>query len=254
MQFISSVKNEQIKKLKKLHTKKGRRQQQRYLLEGEHLVQEALAAKVELSQLYVTQDFINHDVHHLIKQYHDQTTQITPEVAQSLAETITPQGIFAVTNLVKPALPTSWSGQWLLLDQVQDPGNVGTMVRTADAAGLKGVVLSSDSVDVYQSKVQRAMQGSQFHLPVFTADLLPVVTQMQQQKIPVWGTLVDRQAISYQQIAPQANWALIMGNEAHGLSSTLTAMTDQNIYIPLSGQAESLNVAVAAGVLMFSLR
>ena len=253
MDYITSVKNEKIKEIKRLSTVKGRRHQHLYLIEGEHLVNEALKSQVNIKELLVTENFINHDEHHIIKQLYNQTTQISDNVAQHLSALVTPPGIFAV--IAQPTTPTTinYQGKWLVLDQVQDPGNVGTMIRTADAAGYQGVVLSTDSADIYAPKVQRAMQGSQFHLQLLRADLEQVIPAFQKQKLPVYGTLVDDQALNYRQLTAPEEFALIMGNEAHGMQAELIPLVNKNLYIPLVGQAESLNVAIAAGILMFSL-
>ncbi|NVY96912.1 RNA methyltransferase [Lactobacillus sp. DCY120] len=254
MQYLASPKNNSIKELKKLATARGRRRQGRYLLEGEHLVEEALQNHAEIQQLYVTTKFLQHDPKHLVKQLFDQTTEISEAVAQELTATVHPQGIFAVLTLPQVTLPSELHGKWLLLERIQDPGNLGTMIRTADAAGLQGVIISPDSADVWQSKVQRAMQGSQFHLPIITAELAPMIRQLKQEaNLTILGTLVDAQAQDYQNYQAPADWALIMGNEAGGLTEATAQLTDQNLYIPLRGQAESLNVAIAAGILMYSL-
>ena len=142
---------------------------------------------------------------------------------------------------------------WLLLDNVQDPGNIGTMVRTADAAGFAGVAFGTGTVDIHQPKVERSMQGSQFHLQLISTDLTALVAQLQAQGAPVYGSELNPQAAEYLDVDAPAAFGLIMGNEGNGMSPELLAQTDQNLYIPIKGQAESLNVAVAAGILMFGL-
>lgn len=253
MEYITSVRNEKIKKIKNLNTVKARRHQKLYLIEGEHLVIEALKSQVNIKELLVTENFINHDENHIIKQLYNQTTQISDNVAKHLSSMVTPPGIFAVIAQLPISTRISYQGKWLLLDHVQDPGNVGTIIRTADAAGYQGVVLSTDSADIYAPKVQRAMQGSQFHLQLLRSDLYKIVNDFQKQQIPVYGTLVDVQAVNYKKLSAPKRFALIMGNEARGMQTELVQLVDKNLYIPLAGQAESLNVAIAAGILMFSL-
>ncbi|AXX64303.1 RNA methyltransferase [Bombilactobacillus bombi] len=253
MEYITSVKNEKIKEIKKLANAKGRRQQQRYLIEGEHLVHEALINDIVIEELLVTENFLNHDEHHLVKQLYDQCVQIGDSVAKHLSATVTPQGIFAVVALPPTDPNIDYQGKWLLLDRIQDPGNVGTMIRTADAAGYQGVILSKDSADLFAPKVQRSMQGSQFHLQLLTANLQKIITSFKQNRVTVYGTLVNEQARDYHQVQAPKNLALIMGNEAQGMNNNLAQLADENLYIPLIGQAESLNVAIAAGILMFNL-
>lgn len=253
MEYISSGQNSKIKDLKKLQSHRGRKKQQRYLLEGEHLIFEALAHQVKIDAIYATTDYLNRDPKHLVRDHLEQVIEITPEIVQAITDTVSPQGIVAEVPITQPAAIDLSQGKWLLLSQIQDPGNVGTMIRTADAAGFSGVLLSEDSVDFYSPKVQRAMQGSQFHLPVQTLALQPAVSELKAQQIPVYGTLVDDQAQEYQTVEKSNNFALIMGNEAHGLAPELAALTDANLYIPILGAAESLNVAVAAGIIMYRL-
>ncbi|UQS82554.1 RNA methyltransferase [Bombilactobacillus folatiphilus] len=253
MVYISSTQNTKIKELKKLQTHKGRKKQQRYLLEGEHLIFEALQQQISLQDVYVTTDYLNRDPKHLVRDHFPNAIEISREVAQALGETVTPQGIIAVTPLVALQAPTLTHGTWLLLDQIQDPGNVGTMIRTADAAGFTGVILSPDSADFYSAKVQRAMQGSQFHLQIQSMELTQAIEQLKAAQIPVYGTLVDETAQPYQTLTAPQQFALIMGNEAHGLNPDLAKLTDLNLYIPILGQAESLNVGVAAGILIYRL-
>jgi len=140
-----------------------------------------------------------------------------------------------------------------LLDHVQDPGNVGTLIRTADAAGFSGVILGEGSADIYSTKVLRSMQGSHFHLPVVSANLFEVIDQLKKEKVPVYGTELNPAAITYTSIPESASVALILGNEGQGVQKELLTQTDQNVYIPLYGAAESLNVGVAGGILMYHI-
>ena len=140
-----------------------------------------------------------------------------------------------------------------MLDHVQDPGNVGTLIRTADAAGFSGVILGEGSADIYSTKVLRSMQGSHFHLPVVSANLFEVIDQLKKEKVPVYGTELNPAAITYTSIPESASVALILGNEGQGVQKELLTQTDQNVYIPLYGAAESLNVGVAGGILMYHI-
>ncbi|WP_281165079.1 TrmH family RNA methyltransferase [Liquorilactobacillus sicerae] len=255
MKKIESIQNGYVKNWTKLKNKKGRKNQQSYLLEGWHLVKEALLAQVKIQVILVTADFKEQaELTELITK--DQPLiLISPAVAEKISDTDHPQGIFAVVALEKSLAEISpdLAGKWLLLDNVQDPGNIGTMVRTADAAGFTGVVFGRGTADLFQPKVVRSMQGSQFHIKLFTGKLADWLTAFAQQGYPVWGTEVNAQALDYRQVKRAHNFALIMGNEGNGVDPQLLKQTTQNIYIPIQGQAESLNVAVAAGILMFQL-
>lgn len=255
MKKIESIQNRYVKNWTKLKTKKGRKIQQSYLLEGWHLVKEALLAQIKLQVILVTADFKEQaELTKLINQ-EQQLILISPVIAEKISDTGHPQGIFAIAALEKSLaeIPAELAGKWLLLDNVQDPGNIGTMVRTADAAGFSGVVFGRGTADLFQPKVVRSMQGSQFHIRLFTGNLSDWLTAFAQSGYPVWGTEVSAQALDYRQVKRTHNFALIMGNEGNGVDSQLLKQTTQNIYIPIYGQAESLNVAVAAGILMFQL-
>ncbi|WP_262316320.1 TrmH family RNA methyltransferase [Lacticaseibacillus parakribbianus] len=250
MEYIQSAKNEHIKNAKKLATKKYQKEGQAYLLEGWHLVEEALLSGITPKRIYATEKYLNE---RLLKPLYDITTEISEDVAKHLSETPTPQGIFAVLPRVPGKLSEPLSGQSLLLDGIQDPGNVGTLVRTADAAGVATVVFGNGTADAFNPKVLRAMQGSQFHVNLVTAPLLDVIPQLQAAGIPVYGTELNKNAQGYQDVAPAAQFALVVGNEGNGMSPAVLAQTDANLYIPIKGRAESLNVAIAAAVVLFHL-
>ncbi|BBM20272.1 rRNA methylase, SpoU family [Lactiplantibacillus plantarum] len=223
------------------------------MLDGWHLVNEAVKAHVAIQTLLITSKQLatEPDLTHF-----PAVIEISEEVAKHISATVTPQGVFAVATLpavVEDLAQLDLTRPWLLLDNVQDPGNIGTMVRTADAAGFAGVAFGTGTVDIHQPKVERSMQGSQFHLQLISTDLTALVAQLQAQGAPVYGSELNPQAAQYLDVDAPAAFGLIMGNEGNGMSPELLAQTDQNLYIPIKGQAESLNVAVAAGILMFGL-
>lgn len=255
MKYIQSTGNQTVKTWKKLQTKKGRKKQGKYVLEGWHLLDEALKAHECISEIMVTSDALAQTQQQSLPEEVD-IYEISDEVAQQLSATPSPQGIFGVVAIdeTKEMVPQKMSGAWLFLDTIQDPGNVGTMVRTADAAGFKGVVLSEGSVDIYQPKLVRSMQGSQFHIEVLEGDLSAWITAFKKNHFPVFGSELNEQARSYDEVGQHEDFALVMGNEGNGASQEILGQTSMNLYIPLKGQAESLNVAMAAGILMFALR
>lgn len=250
MEYIASPKNEHIKAAKKLTVKKYQKQGDAYLLEGWHLAEEALKAGQTPRRIYATTKYLEERA---LRPYYELLTEISPEVAKHLAETPTPQGIFAVMPRVVGQLPETPAGRYLLLDGIQDPGNVGTLVRTADAAGIHEVVFGNGTADAFNPKVLRSMQGSQFHVNITTTPLEPVVTALQASGMPVYGTELNVNAKSYREVAPSEHFALIVGNEGNGMTKALLEQTDTNLYIPIRGEAESLNVAIAAAVVMFHL-
>lgn len=253
MEELTSIHNQHVKDWKKLQTKKFRRQTGLYLLDGWHLVNEAVQSGMPIVQLIGTADQLAE--HQDLFSHAEEVYTVTTEIMKHITDTVTPQGIAAVVELPDahrlPSQPLT--GAWLLLDRVQDPGNVGTMVRTADAAGFTGVVVGRRSADLFGPKVVRSMQGSQFHLQLFEGDLSKWIEDFKKVDAPVYGTQLNPQAKNFRDVHPGKTFALIMGNEGQGMSSGLLKQTTANLYIPMRGEAESLNVAISAGILMFQL-
>lgn len=250
IQLIQSSQNKQFKDWKKLLQTRGRKKQQRYLVEGIHLVQEALKTNQSLDGILVTEDFLKHNEVDL-KEIQQSIYQLPSLLFNELAQTKTPQGIIAVVNDRPLKQPEQWTGRLLLIDAVQDPGNLGTMIRTAHGAGYDGVILGKGTVDYLNDKVIRSTQGSVWHIPIYEADLDTVISDLKKQKHPVYATALNQQAVSYAQVDYPSSFGIIVGNEGQGVCTELINQATQSIYIPMPGQAESLNVAVATGILLF---
>lgn len=253
MKEILSTKNTLIKEIKKLHKKKYRQEQQAYILEGFHLIEEAIKAGADIQWLLFNERGQKEWGDWLLKQATGECIFVSDEVLSALSALPTPQGILAVVNMPAVTLETISFGKWLLLDNVQDPGNVGTMIRTADAAGFSGVIVGEGTADIYQTKVLRAMQGSNYHLPIITDSLIKSIACFQQLQIPVYATELNPDALPYTEVAAVEQYALVVGNEGQGVTTECLHLADKILYIPMKGQAESLNVAIAAGILMFHL-
>jgi len=246
MKFIQSSNNPKVKAWKKLLMKKGRDQAGQFIVEGFHLVEEALK-KDYVSDIIVGEHTA---IPHTWNVDGIELYATTATVVKELAETENSQGIFAICEV------KSWPNQLfqkvLLLDGVQDPGNIGTIIRTADAAGIEAVVCGNGCVDVYNSKALRSTQGSIFHLPVIKANLTDYIKELKSNNIPVFGTSLQN-ASDYREVQPQESFALVVGNEGNGVSAQVLELCDQNLYIPIHGGAESLNVTVATGIVLYHL-
>lgn len=249
---IESSQNKSVKEWKKLKTKKGRDQQGAFLIEGDHLIEEAMD---KLPKAAIERIIVNVDLKDRYTSLpKDKVTWVSAKIAEELADTENSQGVFAVIKKKATALPRQISRPYLFLDAIQDPGNLGTMIRTAAAAGFSGVVCGKGTVDPYNMKVLRSGQGMHFSLSIFEGDLNPWMDHFQDLGLPVFGTSVDPGAQSYKSMQASCHpFALLLGNEGQGVDSGLLEETDLNLYIPLAEGVESLNVAVAAGVLMFHL-
>ncbi|MEQ9764654.1 TrmH family RNA methyltransferase [Streptococcus jiangjianxini] len=243
--IITSKSNNLIKKTKKLLQKKHR--QDSYLIEGWHLFEEAQKMGVSFRHIFVLEDLADKVAPR------SELVLVSSDVLKEISDAPTPQGIVAEVILDQVSLPDFKAGRYLVLEDVQDPGNLGTMVRTADAAGLDGVILSDKSADLYNPKTLRSMQGSHFHLPVFRSALADVFNEMKAADLPILATTLSDKSVDYQDLKPFDKFALVMGNEGQGISSQTSLIADHLIHINMPGQAESLNVAVAAGIVIFSL-
>lgn len=241
---ITSKANQLIKQTKKLLQKKHR--QHSYLIEGWHLFEEAQQSGQGFRHIFVLEE--------LAERVADQekVVLVSADVLKELTDSPSPQGIIAEVDMLQLAFPTDYQGKYLILEDVQDPGNLGTIIRTADAAGFDGVFLSEKSADVYNSKTLRSMQGSHFHLPIWRTDIYKICREMQEHNTPVLATTLSKVSVDYKTVPHQESFALVMGNEGQGISAEMTTLADQLVHITMPGQAESLNVAVAAGILIFS--
>lgn len=244
MDIIRSKANNLVKQIKKLQQKKYRTSS--YLIEGWHLLEEAGAAGATFEHILVLEEYAER-VAGL-----PNVSLVTPDIMQDLADSKSPQGVLAQLALPRQDLPTSLTGKFLVLEDVQDPGNVGTMIRTADAAGFDGIFLTDKSADIYNIKVLRSMQGSHFHLPIYRLPVEELVRYLQAQGLPILATTLSSQSVDYKDFQPGPSFAMVMGNEGQGISAYMEEVADQLVHISMPGQAESLNVAIAAGILMFS--
>ncbi|MEH7223016.1 RNA methyltransferase [Bacillus sp. JJ1566] len=249
MKRIESNKNPQIKQWKKLHTKKERDTSGTFMIEGFHLVEEALKSDVIIKELIISETI---DIPSSWNVDNRSITIVTEKIMKEISDMDTSQGVAAICEQYSAKKGGRFS-KLLLVDAVQDPGNLGTMIRTADAAGIDAVIIGDGSVDVYNSKVVRSTQGSIFHIPIVKANLHEMMDHLKQDGIKIYGTSL-RNAVDYKQAIADSSFALIVGNEGNGVDPELLEKTDQNLYIPIYGKSESLNVAVAAGILLYHLR
>ncbi len=249
MKDIQSDQNATYKDWKRLLQKKGREKLSQYLIEGPHLLEEALKTDQVVAVI------LDETTESPYAETRDKPPlfRLSKELFRSLSETETPQGVLAVIQFKKIEL--DWSkGRFLLIDAVQDPGNLGTMIRTADAAGFDAIVLGKGTVDPFNPKTLRSAQGSHFHQPIIQESLEETVNRLKSHKIPILGTSLEGTSILETSVPQSQNVALIMGNEGAGVREALLSEVETLVKIPLYGQAESLNVAVATGILAYWLR
>ncbi|CAA9236799.1 FIG011178: rRNA methylase [uncultured Coleofasciculus sp.] len=256
--MLTSTQNPLVKEIKKLHQAKGRREQQLFLLEGTHLLEEACAVDYPLVNVCCTPQW--QERHQQLWEDAAQRCQraelVSQEVMQAVATTVQPDGVVATAKRrqidnsgdLQGALLTSLG---LALETVQDPGNLGTIIRAAAAAGAERLWLSADSVDLDNPKVLRSSAGQWFRMPVSVSpDLKAVICQCQAQGTQVVATVPDA-TLSYWDIDLRRPTLILLGNEAAGLSRDLVSQADTRVQIPLMPGVESLNVAIAAALMLY---
>lgn len=251
---ITGLQNPAVKAAAELKQKKYRQQQGLFLAEGLRTVEEAVRYGEVASIFYTAiEDDRTRSVLEKAAAKQVQLICVSDSVMKKIADTETPQGIVAVCRLQKNTLDNLLAtGKLLLvLDRVGDPGNIGTMLRTADAAGVGGLVLLKGSADIYAPKTVRASMGSLFHVPVVSGlSEQELVSSARKAGYELLVTCLDG-ADNLYKADLCGRLAFVMGNEANGVSSSLLAAADKRVFIPMQGKAESLNVAMAAGIVMF---
>ncbi|MGH8834504.1 MAG: TrmH family RNA methyltransferase [Actinomycetes bacterium] len=255
---LTSTKSARVIAARRLAKRAARTQQRLFLAEGPQAVREAAARPGVVKELFMTADAARRHPE-LTALAGVPTHQVSGQVMDSLAQTVTPQGVVAVCGYLDRPLATVIAGRPRLvavLAAVRDPGNAGTVIRVADAAGADAVVLTDSSVDVYNGKCVRATAGSLFHLPVVTGVAAePALAQLRDAGLRVLAAdgraprdLDD--ALDRDELVGPTAW--LFGNEAWGLPADLTALCDLAIRVPIHGQAESLNLATAAAVCLYA--
>lgn len=267
--MLTSLQNPLIKSIRKLHRTKGRRQQQQCLLEGTHLIQEACSAVYPLHVVCHTEDWQQRypALWQAVQQQADRVEVVSPDVLAALATTVQPDGVVAAAPrraaasdhsdssvFSDQALDTSQAFLGLMLETLQDPGNLGGIIRTAAAVGLDQLWVSDDSVDVDHPKVLRSSAGQWFRAPILTCtDPAAISRQLQQQGVQIIATRPDAAHV-YWDVDLRQPTLLLMGNEGAGLSSDLTDLANLSVTIPLSPGVESLNVTISAALVLYEAK
>lgn len=235
--MITSTNNNTIKTLIKLKQKKYRNQFGYYLIEGEHLVNEAL--KANQVECIITTKPLKSDL---------EVIEVSEEVMAKLAFTKSPSNIMAKCK-IDSNNELMMKKRYLILDDLQDPGNIGTLIRSALAFGIDQVILSKNCVDLYNDKLLRAMQGANFHISCIYGDLTEIIEKLQANGVVVVGSALENgQDISL--IEKTEKMAFIVGNEGNGMNQNILDKCDYISYIPIQ-TIESLNVAIAGSILMY---
>ncbi|MBU6429328.1 MAG: RNA methyltransferase [Cyanobacteria bacterium REEB65] len=246
--LITSVQNPRVKRVRRLQEAKGRRQEGILLLEGTRLVEEAQRSDWPIVELYATEDWLT--AHPGLASL---AIAVAPHVLAAMSTLETPEGVLALTPLpTNTSLPAiTAEAMWVGCDRLQDPGNLGAILRTADAAGAAAVLTTLGTVDPYSPKVLRASMGSALHLPVLPVADLAAFRQQTEASGMRWAAAVPRAGQSLFDVDLRGPICWWLGSEAAGLQRQILDLADIVVEIPMPGRAESLNAAAAAAVCLF---
>lgn len=248
-----ALRNQRVRRLRKLLDRRSDRDaERRFVLEGAKLLEEALAARVPVEAVFATAGTAVPAVEEARRSGID-VAGLAPGVAEKIADTVTPQPVFAIVPYVDVPLDrlVTQSGLLVVAVDVRDPGNAGTLMRSAEASGAAGVVFCEGSVDVYNPKTVRASAGAVFHVPLVAGgDPVDVLDRLAAADFDRMATVAAGGDV-YTSVDLSGRIAIVLGNEAHGLPPAVSSHVDGAVTIPMDGRAESLNVGMAATVLCF---
>ncbi len=249
MERITSRKNPYIRSLSLMRKHKG----EHLFIEGEKLISEAVMSGYSIETLLFSEDFSGATA--TLSSSETRVISVSREIIELLSTTNTPQGVIALTKR-RPRADLSGitrkSGYYVILDRVSDPGNVGTIIRTAEAFGASGVVLCGGCADLYNDKTLRATMGAAFRMGIYHAsDAVEAVAAFQGYGAKVYASALDNAAKKLTELSFPGFFAFVIGNESAGVSPDTIKMCDETVFIPMTGGTESLNAAVAASIILW---
>ena len=238
----------QIKFLKSLSQKKYRIQSQKFLVEGKRIVKELIQSDALIDKIYVSEDFIIKNADFILFDSNISYEIISNDVISKIKNTDSSQEVFAI-SLIKNSLDLQIQTPTLVLDNISDPGNLGTLLRSASWYGINNVLVTSKSVDIYNPKVVRSAMGAHFHITnLHQLSEKKIRSLLNDESINIIAATLNGR--SHKNFDPSNNWALILGNEAHGVTESMLDIANEQVSISKSGNMESLNVGVAGSVLI----
>ena len=249
MEIITSKDNKLIKEIKKLKEKKYREEENAFIVEGVKMVEEAIDYKAEIKNIVVSEDALGYEIsEELLNKISSYNFVIVSQgVFSTISDVQTPQGILAVIKSGEEKAGVNYDSDLILyLDNIQDPGNLGTILRTADAVGLKQVIISSDTVDPFNPKVVRSTMGAIFRINIIKKD---DIEDFKNHGYKIAITSLGATKTIYE--ADFNKTVIVIGNEANGVSKEVEDISDEKLIIPMEGKAESLNAAVATSIILY---
>ena len=236
----TSIENEHVKEIKKLNQKKYRDLNNKFIVEGEHIVNEAIKANIVEEILLLEGNEIT---------YKGKVSFVTIKVLKYITELENPSKVIAVCKKINNVIK---GNHILALDNIQDPGNLGTIIRSAVAFNIDTIILSQNTVDLYNSKVLRSTQGMIFNINIVVSDLEKEIKELKNKNYKILTTKVDGGKL-IKNIEKKEKFVIIIGNEGNGVSEQLQQLSDEYIYIKMNEKCESLNAAIATSIILYEL-
>ncbi len=249
---ITSKDNDVIKSIKKLKEKKYRDETNTFIIEGIKLIEEAMEEKIQIEKIVVCNEFnenFSQELLYKIAKY--DVIYVPKNIFKLLTDVSNPQGILAVVAKNKKNEIDYSQDFYLILDNIQDPGNMGTILRTADSINLNQIIVAKGGSDCYNPKVVRSTMGAIFRVNVFECELEKEIKNLKKHKIKILATDLNTKNTIYD--TEYEKTAVVIGNEANGVSEKVLQLSDDRIKIPMFGRTESLNAGVATGIILYEV-
>ena len=249
---ITSKDNDIIKSIRKLKDKKYRDEKNEFIIEGIKLIEEAMEEQVNIKRIVVCDECaedLPKDLLYKIAKF--DVIYVPEKIFKLITDVNNPQGILAVVEKNNIKEIDFKADFFLILDNIQDPGNMGTILRTADSINLKQIIVANGSSDCYNPKVVRSTMGAIFRVKVFECDLLKVIKELRKHKVKILSTDLNTEKSIYD--VDYNKTAVVIGNEAKGVSNEVLELSDNTIKIPMQGKTESLNAGVATGIILYEM-
>lgn len=247
---ITATSNQKYKYIKSLLQKKSRQKNNEFTVEGIKSVRDAVNAKWPISMIAVSDEF--YETENFAYPENTVIYKMPSSIFSGICDTDSPQGIMAVLKMKNTDCFSPSDGQvYIYCDTVTDPGNLGTIIRSADAAGIAGVLLSEKCVDIYSPKTIRATMGSFFHIDIFEKISYEILYSLKKKNYRIISGALTDNSVKHTDCDMTGSVIIVVGNEANGVSDTVLNLSDSCVKIPILGKAESLNVSIAASILMY---
>ena len=250
MEFISSLENNTIKRIKKLKQRKYREEEKRFLAEGRKFLDfdyqpELIILKENFEEI--------ENINNKLEKFDCRKIVVNDKIFKELTSQENSQGVILVYPYCSSDIE-DLKNNIVVLDKVQDPGNLGTIIRVADAAGFRDIILTKGSVDCYNEKCVRSSMGSIFNMNIIYMEESTLINYLREKKFKLHITALEKNSIEYTQMTLANKNAVVFGSEGNGVSEEFLKSADETVIIPIYGSAESLNVAIASGIILYKVK